>query len=232
MKHIYIILLSSLLLLSCNANDEFIVSTNPLVPNIEPETPSLLFPTNNLVCTNFNLQFDWNASRDINGDVLTYVIEISTDINFSSILFTTVTSQTAHTFTLEKGIPYYWRVKARDPGGKESGYSAIQTFFTEPEAGINNIPYIPTVVSPLVRTTVSGTNITLDWNATDKDKDPLVFDLYFGNTNPPTLFAENITTSSFDVTVLVNTEYYWRIVSKDDNQGVTIGQVWSFKTAL
>ncbi|GAA4279151.1 fibronectin type III domain-containing protein [Aquimarina mytili] len=230
MKHIYIIFLSALMLLSCNADDEFVISRNPLVPNIEPTTPSLVFPTNNLVCTNFNLQFDWNASRDINGDALSYVIEVATDINFTTILFTAITSQTTHPFTLEKGVAYYWRVKARDTEGKESIYSATQTFFTEPEAGINNIPFVPTVVSPLVRATVTGPNITLDWDAADADNDPLSYDLYFGDTNPPELFVENSTSSSLDVNVLTNTEYYWRVVAKDNKQGVTIGQVWSFTT--
>ncbi|WP_282079608.1 hypothetical protein [Aquimarina algiphila] len=73
------------------------------------------------------------------------------------------------------------------------------------------------------------TDIILDWDATDEDNDPLTFDLYFGDTNPPVLVSENINVSTFDVTVLANTAYYWRVVVKDDKQGATVGQIWNFR---
>ncbi|WP_282086772.1 hypothetical protein [Aquimarina algiphila] len=228
MKHFYIVILSSLFLFSCSGDDNTVVQ---LVNNV-PSIPSLVFPTNNLVCTNFNLEFDWGAAVDSDGDALSYTIDIATDSGFTTILFTATTTETVNTFTLEKGTTYFWRVKAIDSMGNESKYSDVQTFFTEPDAGVNTIPNAPLIISPSLGERVSGTNITLDWDATDEDNDPLTFDLYFGDTNPPVLVSENINVSTFDVTVSANTTYYWRVVVKDDKQGTTIGQIWNLRTEV
>ncbi|WP_271767122.1 hypothetical protein [Aquimarina algiphila] len=226
MRNFYIVVLSSLFLFSCSGDDNTVTPILDTVPSI----PSLVFPTNNLVCTNFNLEFDWSRVVDGDGDSIQYTIDIATDNTFTPVLFTATTTETVNTFTLEKGTTYFWRVKATDSAGNDSGYSDIQTFFTEPDAGVNTIPNAPVVLSPSLGELVSGTNITLDWDATDEDNDPLTFDLYFGDTNPPVLVSENINVSTFDVIVSANTTYYWRVVVKDDKQGATIGQIWNFRT--
>ncbi len=230
MKHLnlYIILLSLLFLFSCGGSDDGGVL--PSVLNEAPGVPKLVFPTNNLVCTNFNLEFDWDAAIDSNGDAISYTIEIAENDSFATIVFTQNTSQTTNIFNLEKGTTYFWRVKAMDNIGNESAYTAIQTFFTEPDAGVNIVPNTASVVNPTLGERVSGTTITLDWDATDGDNDPLTFDLYFGDTNPPVLFAEGVDATALDVTVFPDTIYYWRVVVKDDKAGVTIGQVWNFRT--
>ncbi len=232
MKHIYIAIFSTLLLLSCSSDEDTdsILVNYPINIDLFPSLPSLIYPTNNLICTNFELEFQWEASEAFNRNTLTYIIEIAQDETFENILFTANTAQTSSTFNLEKGTTYFWRVKARDNKGYESRFSALQTFFTEPEAGINAIPHSPEVVAPTLGATVSGSQTTLDWNATDSDGDPLVFDVYFGESNPPQLVAENIDVSTFDVTTSANTTYYWRVVAKDNNQGVAIGRVWNFRT--
>ncbi len=230
MKHIYSILFSVLFLFSCTTEDESIEINDPFFVDPNPSLPSLIYPTNNLICTNFNLEFDWNVSSAFNGNSLTYTIDIATDNTFAEILFTASTSQTNRAFNLEKGTTYFWRVKAKDEKGYESRYTSTRTFFTEPEAGINNIPHAPVAISPTLGATVSGSEITLDWNATDSDGDTLLFDLYFGESNPPQLVAENIEVSTFDVTTEANTRYYWRVVAKDNNQGVAISRVWNFRT--
>jgi len=228
MKKIYILLISSLVLISCSNDD----GNDPQIDlsNLDPSIPSLIFPTNNLVCTNFNLEFDWNAATDGDNDSITYVIDIATNSNFGTILFTAVTSATLRTFTLEKGTTYYWRVKARDSEGNESEYSPTQTFFTEPDAGVNTIPSVPELISPPLGDRLSAATITLDWDAKDTEDDALSYDLYFGDTNPPVLFAGNMDMSSIDVPVSSDTVYYWRIVVKDSNQSATLGQVWNFRT--
>ncbi len=225
--NLYISIVSVLFLFSCSNDDN-----GPRIDlsNVDPSIPGLIYPTNNLLCTNFNLEFDWNVATDTDGDTVSYVIDIATDSEFARVLFTAITSETIRAFTLEKGTTYYWRVKARDSKGNESEYSSTQTFFTEPDAGVNTAPTVPELAGPSQGARLSGTNMILEWTASDSEDDALSYDLYFGDTNPPLLFAEDIDVSTLDVTVSPGTVYYWRVVAKDSNQAATMGQLWNFRT--
>ncbi len=228
MKKIYVTLITSILLLACSGEDDNSIRIETLNIDVIPTIPSLVYPTNNLTCTNFNLNFEWDPATSTITNTFTYVIEISTQLTFDQVLFSANTTQTTVAFTLEKGTTYFWRIKAMDNNGNESPYSTVQSFFTEPDPGINTIPFAPELISPALRSTVTGGNTSLNWNAIDIDGDSLVYDVYFGETNPPTLLTENLETSSIHVNLSPNTEYYWRVVVKDDKQGVAIGQVWNF----
>ncbi len=232
MKNIYIAILSIVLLCSCNSDEEGSILVSYPLNNfrVEPTTPGLIYPTNNLVCTNFNLEFDWTTSTTVTLGTISYLVEIAADAAFNQLVFTTTTAQPKATFTLEQGTSYFWRVKALNSKGYESSYSTIQTFITEPEASINTIPTISSAVSPALEETVSGNNLLLDWNAIDSDGDALLFDVYFGESNPPQLLAENLDVTTLNVQISANKTYFWRVVAKDDKQGVAIGRVWNFRT--
>ena len=60
----------------------------------------------------------------------------------------------------------------------------------------------------------------------------LTYDVYLGTANPPTIkVAENRTTPVYEATSLqAATQYYWRVVVKDNKGGATTGQVWNFRT--
>ncbi|GAA4279142.1 fibronectin type III domain-containing protein [Aquimarina mytili] len=227
---LYIAVIGITLLFSCSGDDDGAVSPGSVSGNEAPVTPSLVFPINNETCTNFDLELDWNIATDPDGDVVSYVVEIAGDNNFNTVVFTTTTTSTQTIFTLEKGTTYYWRVKARDSEGNESAFSEPQSFVTEPDAGLNTIPTVATLVSPSLGATLSGSTVDLEWAASDADGDALSYDLYFGDTNPPILFAENLDTNTINVSVSPDTIYYWRVTVKDTNQGATIGQVWNFRT--
>ncbi|GAA4279139.1 hypothetical protein [Aquimarina mytili] len=229
MKKIYITICTVLLLFSCTEEETILVDSLQNL-SVDPTTPGLVYPTNNLVCTNFNLEFQWTTSTTITLGKIGYQVEIATDATFNQIVFTTTTTEPTATFTLEQGTLYYWRVKAFDSKGYKSPYSRIQTFITEPEATTNTIPSISSTATPAVSELLRGNTATLGWNATDGDNDPLLFDVYFGESNPPQLFAENLNAMTLDVQIEANKTYYWRVVAKDDKQGVAIGRVWNFRT--
>ncbi len=224
-KSIYIFLFGILFLFSCKRDDNGGSSQVNQIPSI----PDLVFPTQNLVCTNFNLEFDWGTATDADGDTINYIIDIATDSNFSTVIFTATTTNTSNSFTLEKGTTYFWRVKAKDSAGNESGYSDTYSFYTEPDAGTHTLPNPPSIVSPtLGQNDITAGTVTLNWNAGDSDTQS--YDVYFGETNPPTLFAENVTSSTTTATASSNKVYYWRVVVKDSHQNAAIGQVWNFRT--
>lgn len=204
----------------------------PPATNTAPSTPTLVYPTNNLLCIDNAVQFQWNSSTDAEGDPITYQIQVATDSQFSQIAHTLTGNTTSRNISLEKGVAYYWRVKATDSKNASSSYSSVFQFYTEGVGVTNYLPFSPELVAPTLNSVVQTADATLEWTASDVDNDPLTFDVYFGTANPPTQkVAENQTATTYQVTNLTaSTDYFWKIVVKDDKNGQTIGQVWSFKT--
>ena len=200
--------------------------------NKAPTTPTLVYPTNNLLCINNVLDFNWNAATDPEGDAITYQVQVATDANFTQIVHTVTETSTVRTLSLEKGIAYYWRVKATDSKNLSSSYSSTNQFYTEGNGVSNYLPFSPVLVSPTLNTTETGTTTTLQWTASDVDtSDVLTYDVYFDTVNPPVAIASsNLTTNTLDVSLTASTTYYWKVVVKDDKGGQTIGQIWSFVT--
>ncbi|MBL4724793.1 MAG: hypothetical protein JKY73_05355, partial [Lutibacter sp.] len=141
-------------------------------------------------------------------------------------------SETLKTLTLEKGIAYYWRVKAVDAKNASSEYSSVYQFYTEGEGESNHLPFSPILVSPELSSVVTELTANLQWTASDVDtEDALTYDVYFGTENPPSvLSSENQSTTSLEVDLISSTTYYWKVVVKDGQGGQTIGQIWSFST--
>lgn len=210
---------------SCGKEDE--------PENMQPSIPAKIFPLNNTLCIDNAINFQWNASQDPEGDALSYRVQISDNVNFITVIENvTVSNETSTVITLEKGLSFYWRVKAIDVNNAESEYSEVSQFLTEGDPESNHLPFIPELISPVMATTISGTSTTLSWKSSDLDGDPLNFDVYLDtNTDPTTKVSENQTLTTFEATNLVaNTTYYFKIVVKDDKGGATIGSVWNFST--
>ncbi len=230
MRKIYVVLYSAMMLFSCHGDDDFSSTTNPPVTNTAPSTPALIFPVNSQTCTAHNLELNWGLASDPEGDTVSYVVEVATNSDFSTLFLNEHTTTTNQTVTLEKGVIYYWRVKAVDSEENESEYATVQTFFSEPDASIHTLPAAPIVTSPSLGASVSGSTANLAWTAEATNGDELLYDLYFGDTNPPVLYAEDIAVNSTSVPVVANTRYYWRVIVKDAYQNATIGQLWNFET--
>jgi hypothetical protein len=230
MRQILKFIFVGLIMFSCSGGSE---DVNPEPPNEEnkaPTKPTLIYPTNNLLCVNNILEFEWNASTDIDGDAITYKIEIAKDNQFTQIAFNSNLSGTKTTYTLEKGIAYYWRVQATDTKKQSSEYSSIFNLYTEGVGVSNHLPFAPQLVRPEFNSTKTSGNITLEWLGSDTDNDPLTFDVYFGANNPPELVSQNQDSQSFTVSTVALTTYYWKVVVKDDKGGEAIGQLWKFNT--
>ena len=233
-KIIYTLVALSTVLWSCGGGGGDTPPPPPPPPvNNAPATPTLVYPTDNLLCIDNVLDFDWNASTDPDGDAVTYQVQVATDALFTQLIHSVTTSTTLRTLSLEKGIAYYWRTKATDSKGASSSYSATNQFYTEGEGVSNYLPFTPVLVAPALNVVVSGapTTTNLQWTANDVDNDALTYDVYFGTDNPPTVIESADQNSDFvSVTLAASTSYYWKVVVKDGQGGQTIGQVWNFKT--
>jgi hypothetical protein len=204
----------------------------PTPENKVPTTPTLVAPTNNKLCIDNAVNFQWNASTDPDGDAITYQIQVAKDNQFGQIAHTLSGSATNQSISLEKGVAYYWRVKATDSKSLSSAYSTVFNFYTEGVGETNHLPFSPELVKPDLNSVVQTATATLEWNAVDVDtNDALTFDVYFGTANPPTTkMGDNQTAKTLDVNLEASKSYYWKVVVKDNNGGEAIGQIWNFKT--
>ena len=229
-KYLYLILFSSLGW-SCGGGGD---DTPPPTVNNAPTIPTLALPTDGFPCIDNVLNFQWNASTDPDGGTITYQIQVAINAQFSSPLTHDVTvTATNRTLTLEKGITYYWRVKAIDNKNLSSAYSTTFSFYTEPVATSNNLPDTPVLVTPVLNSVATGVDVDLQWTGNDKDvSDTLTYDIYFDTVNPPVTMVGggNQSTTTLNVPLSPLTDYYWKVVVKDNKGGQTIGQVWNFKT--
>jgi len=233
MKKILYILATSFSLISCGGSggdDE-----NPLTPepfNAKPTITSNIKPINNLLCIDNTLTFEWNASTDSDGDSITYQLQVATNNLFNENLQTLNNiSLTSTQLSLDRGVAYYWRVKAVDSKNASSDYSSIFQFYTEGDGALNHLPFSPALEGPNLNAIIQTMSTTLSWTASDVDNDPLVFDIYFDTVNPPvSKVSENQSELTLEVDLSASTDYFWQVIVKDDKGGITNGQVWNFKT--
>jgi hypothetical protein len=223
----------ALLFISCGGSGSDGPTPTPEPANTAPTVPSLVAPTNSLLCINNVVNFEWSASTDAENNPIVYQLQIATDNQFAQIVSTTDVSSRTQPVTLDKGKAYYWRVKATDSKNASSAYSGTFSFYTEGVAVVNHLPFLPELIQPEINSIVSGTAATLKWFASDADvADVLTYDVYLGPTNPPMVkVGDNIATPTFATTSLqATTLYYWKVVVRDSKGGETRGPVWNFRT--
>ncbi|MFS4481564.1 hypothetical protein ACKGJY_00980 [Hyunsoonleella sp. 2307UL5-6] len=233
MKKILYILVFSGIVASCSSgsSDDGDGGGNPNTDST-PTVPMLVFPSQNQLCIDNTLNFTWNASTNEDGSSVIYTFEIATDNQFSNIVVSEVQTALSKIVTLDKGIAYYWRVKARSTKNVESPFSSVSQFYTEEVPNTNNLPFSPANVKPFVGQNFDGVStINLEFTASDVDNDPLTFDVYFGkDKNALSLVSEDTVNTSLDITVdTADTIYYWKVISKDDKGAQTSSPIWDFK---
>ncbi|WP_078210738.1 SusE domain-containing protein [Flavobacterium sp. LM5] len=229
MKRLVYLSIVSLMVTACSSGGG---DDKPEVKNTAPTVPALVAPSDNKLCLNATVVFEWSAATDANNDVITYQLQVAKDNQFTQIVKTEDVQGLSKSINLEKNTAYYWRLKSTDSKGLSSAYSSTYKFYTSGDAVVNHLPFVPELVAPTQNVVLNTSSTTLKWNATDVDAtDVLTYDIYFGTTaNPTTKIKENNTSKSFDVTLEPTKEYFWKIVVKDNKGGETTGQVWKFKT--
>jgi hypothetical protein len=228
------ILFACLLIASCGGSDDGGGdggSTPPPTPNSAPTRVStLVYPTADLLCIDNTINFQWSASTDPDGDTVTYTLRIALDRDMTNIVEQLTASTNSRSVTLDTGTAYYWNVIAKD-SQDEAAPSQTYAFYTEGDGVSNYAPFTATLNAPEMDGFVDAGTTTLSWTGGDADVgDTLTYDVYFGDTNNPALVQSDASASTFDVTTVAATTYYWRIDTKDDSGTKSIGQVWSFTT--
>jgi hypothetical protein len=231
-KYLFIASISFLLFSCSGGGSSTPTPPPPVVKNTAPTVPVLTAPINSKLCVDNLVNFQWNASVDAESDAVTYQIQVARDNQFLQIVSTIDGAAISQNISLDKGLSYYWRVKATDSKSLSSEFSSVYSFYTAGVAVTNYLPFSPALVQPALGAILNTATATLKWTASDVDvNDKLVCDVYFGTTNPPTaIVSASNATNSYNVNVVASTEYFWKIVVKDGKGGETIGQIWKFKT--
>lgn len=231
-KLIYSVVIGFLIASCGGGGDDPKPTPTPEPENRAPSKPILVDPVNNLLCIDNAVSFKWNAVSDPDGDMVSYMLEIAENSAFSPIAHSLSITTNTKAVSLEKGVAYYWRVKAKDSKNLTSAYSSTYQFYTEGDGVINHLPFTPSLVKPALNAVEQNATTTLEWSANDVDTDDtLRYDIYFGTDNPPTAKQiENQSETTLEVTLSASINYYWKVVVKDGKGGETFGPVWTFKT--
>jgi len=252
MKKFLYIAIIGIVIWSCGGDGD---DPPPPPENKAPSTPTLLKPINEEndekpTCIDPNVLFEWSESTDPDGDKVYYTVEVSKQIDFSTIDQKEENILTTSTVILiDKGTKFYWRVKATD-NEDESDFSSTFKIYTEGDGVSIYAPFSPELVAPNLDVIVkesdfspaTNLNAIFEWTASHPYGDPLTFDVYIETTpisspipeelNPK---SQNQTGTTYDYSLAPLTNYYWRIVVKNSDSegkiiGQTTGQTWSFKT--
>ncbi len=202
-----------------------IADANDVGNNQAPSLPLNPNPTNNAIDVSVNTTLQWQCT-DPDNDPLTYDVYFGQSNN-PPLVLNNSTSTTYDPGTLNENSMYYWKIVAKDDHGHITE-GPVWQFTTK---GNNNSPELPSNPVPENNSSNISTSTTLQWQCTDPEGDPLTFDIYFGTSNPPTIAETNQSSFSFNPGELASsTQYYWKIVAKDNHGNQTEGPTWTFTT--
>lgn len=203
--------------------------------NDAPPVPTLNFPADKGVVDSLLPSLKVNNVKDPEGDVVTYVIEIATDMAFTNIVETlanlpegTIDGTTSGTMSVsltEDGM-YYWRAKAVDENAAESGWSDVWSFTVNTT---NQLPTAPVLSSPNDGEKVATKTPQICWtNSDDGDKDTLTYTVEIGTDNTfnsqatgyykktgVAADASGTTCYTLETVLVENSTYYVRVTAND-----------------
>ncbi len=76
--------------------------------------------------------------------------------------------------------------------------------------------------------TVVNGKVTLKWSGSDVDNDIVGYDVYFGETASPALLQNNVTSTVLDVNVSAGKTYYWKIITRDNQNNKSDSGIYQF----
>jgi hypothetical protein len=194
-------------------------------PNLPPEDVSLTSPANNSTEVVLSATLSWQTAKDPEGDDIVYDVYLGADANPSTIVSPNQTS-TDYSPALIANTTYYWKVIAKDPNG-ESSQSNVWTFST-----LNNGPETVSLTAPVDGATDVATDAALTWQSVvDPDGDEVSYEVLLGTEETPvTTVITDQAETTFAPTLSANTNYFWKVIAKDDKGGVSESAIWNFTT--
>lgn len=197
-----------------------------------PSAATLIFPENNLPCTEgtiisdtrSRITFQWNASQ--NTDSYQLVVR---DLN--TLVESTATSNTNEaTITVSRGTPYAWFVISRATGVTQTAQSPTWRFYNEGPGIQSYAPFPAQALAPPRGAHIDpAATVLLQWEGADADEDITGYEVFFG-TDAASLASAGVTTAAeLEVDVASGTDYFWYVRTADAQGNVTDSETFSFR---
>ncbi len=204
----------------------------PLEPqNLAPQIPENIFPADDTTDIQVNVTFTWSGSNTDKQDSLCYDFYLKAGEPEPELIASAINDTSFQYNLLNYNTRYYWKVVARNQTD-DSSTSAVWSFLTR--HGYNNSPNIPH--NPQPENGISSLAInhsTLCWIGGDVDSFSIVtYDVYFGKSvDSWVLFSEGQPDTFLTINDLeFSTQYFWKIVAKDNYGLIAEGPIWNFST--
>jgi hypothetical protein len=196
-----------------------------------------------LVIIVFSCKEDSNSSTNP-GKITGQVIDSKTSLPIAGAMITTspatesIISDTEGKFNFEDVSPGDYVVNVEKngyyPGSTSVGVisgKTTQAFISLKDIqSNNNPPKKPFSPIPEDGASFYNTKITLSWDCSDPESDPIKYDVYLSKTNPPaTKVSSELEDKSFVAKNLEDsTTYYWKVVATDFYGASSESPIWSF----
>jgi len=200
-----------------------------------PEIATLVFPNKNSVCTTgrslsqttSEVEFRWMAS-DYTESYELRVTNLNTN-NTQTISTAAISAK----LPIAKGEPFSWFVRSLNSKVTESAFSETWRFYN---AGFQTTyaPFPAEVIEPKNGASVFkdiNNEVTLEWNGADVENDIDGYELYFSTSSPPEslIASPSSDQNSEKVSVISNTTYYWKVITKDSEGNSSDSGFFVFK---
>jgi hypothetical protein len=203
--------------------------TTAVPPNFPPTAPQSPSPGHRATDIDPQVILSWDGGMDSDGDSVTFEVYfgISNPPPLAGV-------QSEQSYDPPGDLPYettyFWQIVARDDRSAET--QGPLWSFTTVEAP-NHSPSPPSNFDPPNGATEITHDVVLTWSGgEDPDGDPVIFDVYFGTEDPPSL-AQSAASATYDPPgdLEASTSYYWRVVARDGEGGETSSGTLVFTTA-
>ena len=205
-------------------------------PIPDPESVFLIAPDNLESCTTASrvndlerqVRFQWTAA--LNTEQYELVIENTlTNQQFRSTTYLLNVS-----VILPAGAPYRWFVRSKSSLTTVTADSQSWSFYLEDSPEESHFPFPAKLIFPENNSTVtlnaSGETL-FSWQAKDLDEDIESYQLYIGNNEDQlSLKREGILQTQTSEMLEENSEYFWQVITIDQNQNQSRSKVFSFQT--
>ena len=205
-------------------------------PIPDPESVNLVAPNNLESCTTASrvndlerqVRFQWTAA--LNTDQYELIIENTlTNQQFRSTTYLLNVS-----VILPAGAPYRWFVRSKASLTKVTADSQTWSFYLEDSPEESHFPFPAKLISPENNSTVSlnlSGEVLFSWQAKDLDEDIESYQLYIGSSEDQlSIKRDGILHTQTSEILEENSEYFWQVITIDENQNQSRSKVFSFQT--